>query len=115
MGYGSAVDVVEQLQPVAQQPRRQEHPPGVLLALAAELLAQLRVTEDLQAALGTLRRGVDEEAADAVFDLQRNPADVAGDRRPSLPERLGDGQPEPLADRLLQADVRLRLEGVDLD
>src|SRR5215207_8881593 len=114
-GVPLAVDVVDQLQPVAQQARRQEHAAGVLLALAAELLAELRGAEDVQAALGALVRRVDEEAADAVLDLQRNAADVAGDRRPPLPERLGDGQPEALADRLLQADVRLRLEGVDLD
>ena len=49
------------------------------------------------------------------YDLQRDAADVAADRRPALPQRLGDGQPEALADRLLDADVGLRLEGVDLD
>ena len=43
------------------------------------------------------------------------PPTLPADRRPPLPERLGDGQPEALADRLLQADVGLRLEGVDLD
>ncbi len=61
-----------------------------------------------------LGRG-DEEAALAVLDLQRDAADVAADRRPSLPQRLGHRQPEALADRLLDRDVGLRLEGVDLD
>src|SRR5262249_29199671 len=88
---------------------------GVFLAGPAEPLAQLRVGEDLQAALGALLGGVDEEATLAVDDLQGDAADVAGDRRPPLPERLGVGEAEALADRLLQADVGLRLEGVDLD
>src|SRR5215218_2115657 len=56
--WSSAVEVGEQLQPVAQQARGEEHATGVLLALAAELLAEARVAEDLQAALGALRRGV---------------------------------------------------------
>ena len=49
------------------------------------------------------------------LDLERDPTDVAGDRRPSLPQRLGDGEAEALADRLLDHDVGLRLERVDLD
>ena len=58
---------------------------------------------------------VDEEAGDAVVDLQGDPADVAADHRPALPLGLGDGEPEALADRLLHADVGLGLKGVDLD
>ena len=54
-------------------------------------------------------------AGDPVLDLQRDPADVAADRGPPLPQRLGDRQAESLADRLLHADVGLGLEGVDLD
>src|ERR1700709_291327 len=59
---GSGVEVGQQPEPVAQQPRREELAAGVLLAGAAEALAQLRVGQDLEAALGGLRRGVDEGA-----------------------------------------------------
>src|SRR6185437_17026451 len=95
----SGVETVQQVEPVAQQPRREELAARVFLAFAAERLAEPGVVEDLEAALGALLGGVDEEAGDAVLDLQRDAADVAADRRPPLPERLGDGQPEPLADR----------------
>src|SRR3954471_18188789 len=90
-------------------------PASVFLAGPPEPLAQLGVRKDLDAALRALLRGVHQEAVLAVLDLQGNAADVAGNRRAALPERLGDCQPEALADRLLQADVRLRLKGVDLD
>ena len=66
-------------------------------------------------ALGGLLGRVHQEAGLAVLDLERDAADVAGDRRAALPERLGDGQAEALADRLLQHHVGLGLEGVDLD
>src|SRR3954470_18500794 len=49
-----AVEVGEELEPVAQQARGEELAPGVLLALAPELLAELGVAEDLEAALGAL-------------------------------------------------------------
>src|SRR5258708_680971 len=110
-----SVEVGEDLEPVAQQTRREELLARVFLAGAAEALAELGVGEDLEAALRTLGRGVDQVAADAILDLQGDSADVAGDRRAPLPERLGHRQPKALADRLLQADVGLRLEGVDLD
>src|SRR5690349_3609305 len=95
-----SVEPVQQVEPVAQQARREELAAGVLLAFAAERLAQPRVLEDLEAAFRALLGGIDKEAGDAVFDLQRNAADVAADRRPPLPQRLGHGQPEALADRL---------------
>ena len=112
---GSDRQRVEQRQPVAQQARAEEMLAGVLLAAAAEALAQLGIGEHLGAAQRALLAGVDQEPGLAVLDLERNAADVAGDRRASLPECLGDGQAEALADRLLQDDVGLRLEGVDLD
>src|SRR5213592_4399018 len=102
---GLGTEFREQLHPVAQQARREELAAGMFLAGAAEALAQLRVGEDLEAALGALLGRVDEEAALAVLDLQGDAADVAGDRRAALPERLGHGQAKALADRLLQADV----------
>ena len=43
------------------------------------------------------------------------PPDAARHGRPRLPERLGDGQPEALADRLLEHRRRVHLERVDLD
>jgi hypothetical protein len=52
----SVVEIAEERQPVAQQARGEEQAPGVLLALAAELLAEARVAEDLQAAGRALRR-----------------------------------------------------------
>ena len=64
---------------------------------------------------GALLDGRDEVAGDAVLDLQRDPADVAADERPALPQRLGHGQAEALARRLLDHDVGERLERVDLD
>src|SRR6476661_1176807 len=85
---GSGVEVRQQPEPVAQQARREELATGVLLAGAAQPLAQLRVGEDLEAALGALRGRVDQEAALAVGDLQRDAPDVAADRRAALPERL---------------------------
>ncbi len=57
----------------------------------------------------------DEEAGDAVLDLQRDAADVAADERARLPDRLGDRQPEALAGGLLDQHVGVRLERVDLD
>src|SRR5262249_16827702 len=51
----------------------------------------------------------------AVRDLQRDPADGAGDHRLALPERFRDGEPESLAQRLLQDDRRGALDRVDLD
>ena len=41
----------QQVEPVAQQARREELAAGVLLAFAAERLAEARVLEDLEAAL----------------------------------------------------------------
>src|ERR1700709_813167 len=87
----------------------------MFLARPPEPLAELGGGEDLEAARGALLGGVDQEAGLAVCDLQWDAANVAADRRPPLPQRLGHGQAEALADRLLQADVGLRLEGVDLD
>ncbi len=60
-------------------------------------------------------RGVDQPAGHAVLDLVDDPADPPGDRRPRLPQRLADRQPEPFADRLLQHGGGVHLEGVDLD
>jgi hypothetical protein len=87
----------------------------VFLAGAPEALAELGVVEDLETALGGLLGRVDQEARYSALDLERDAAHVPGDGRPSLPERLGHGKPEALAGRLLKHDVRLRLEGIDLD
>src|SRR5947209_6796804 len=48
---------LKQLEPVAQEPRRQKALPGRLLAGASELLAQTRVGQDLERALGALLDG----------------------------------------------------------
>src|SRR4051812_16467751 len=61
-GRRSGFEPGEQLEPVAQQPRREELAPRVLLALAAKALAEARVAQDLEATLGTLLGRVDEVA-----------------------------------------------------
>src|SRR5690349_13225919 len=83
----------EYLQPVAQQARHQELLADVLLAGEPESAAEAGVLEDLPGTLGALVDARDEEAGDAVLDLQRDPADVTADERPRLPDRLRDGQP----------------------
>src|SRR5690349_14460422 len=108
-------EVGEDPHPVEQQARAQEALARALLARPAQPAPERRVAEDLDAALGGLVGGGHQVAVLAVDDLQRNAADVPADRRPPLPERLGDGQAEALADRLLQHDVGLRLERVHLD
>src|ERR1044071_7759203 len=59
---GLGVEVGQQTEPVAQQSRREELAAGVFLASEAKAPAQLRVGEDLEAALGALRGRVDKEA-----------------------------------------------------
>src|SRR5205814_8761859 len=105
----------EDPQPVAQHAWHQEVGAIVLLAGAAQLLAERGVAQDLERALRGLLRRVHEKARDAVLDLERNASYVAGDRGTDLPERLGDRESEALAQRLLQDHVGLRLEGVHLD
>src|SRR3954451_19012831 len=87
----------------------------MFLAAAAELLAESGVLEDLERMPSAVLGGGDEVAGLPVRHLERDPADVAADERPRLPQRLADGQPEALARRLLDHDVGVRLEGVDLD
>src|SRR3954453_18534210 len=82
---------LEDPQPVAQQPRREEVLAHVLLAGAAELLAELRLLEDPQRAIGALLGGGHEVAGLSVLHLQRDAAHVAADERTRLPQRLGHG------------------------
>ena len=56
---------------------------------------------------------VDEDARLAVDDLVLDAADAAGDDRPLLPHRLGDGHPEALGDALLHEHVGAALDRVD--
>src|SRR3954447_4989320 len=102
----------EDAQPVAQQPRCEEVLADVLLAGAAEGLAELRLPEDAQRPLGALLRARDQVAGLPVLDLERDAADVAADERPRLPERLRHGQAEALSRRLLDQHLCLRLERV---
>src|SRR3954454_25136566 len=46
-GRGSGVEIADQAEPVPQQARREELAAGVLLAVAAEALAQAGVAKDL--------------------------------------------------------------------
>src|SRR3954447_12798844 len=107
--------VAEDPQVVAQVARREEVGAHVLLAAAAEGLAQGGIAKDVERSGGTGINTVDEIPGDPVLDLERYPADVAADERPPLPDRLGHRQAEPLTRRLLDDDVGLGLEGVDLD
>src|SRR3954447_17840884 len=107
--------VAEDPQVIAQVARREEVGAHVLLAAAAEGLAQGGVAKDVERSGGTGINTVDEIPGDPVLDLERYPADVAADELTSLPDRLGHRQAEALARRLLDDDVRLRLERVDLD
>src|SRR4051795_11539404 len=114
-GCALRIEVREDPQPVEQQARGEEPLARPLLAGAAQLSAQLGVLQDLDGAPGGLVGRGDEVPVLAVDDLQRDAADIPADRRPALPERLGDGQAEALPDRLLHDHVGLRLEGVHLD
>src|SRR5204863_6531085 len=67
----------EYSQPVPEKPRGEELLAHVLLARAAELLAELRLAKYLQRPLGALLGGGDEEAGLPVLHLQRDAAHVA--------------------------------------
>src|SRR5437764_4297455 len=105
----------EDPQPVAQEAGHEEVRAHVLLAVAAERLAQRRVPEDLQRPLRRLLDGGDEVAGLAVGDLQRDAADVAGDHRPGLPDGLGDCEPEALAGSMLHLHGGVLLYGACLE
>ena len=66
----------------------------------------------MAAAVAERSEGVDQDAGFAVDDLVLNPADAAGHHRPRLPHRLGDRQPEPLGEALLEHDVGSSLDRV---
>src|SRR5690606_32133845 len=103
----SHTEVGEDLQPIAEQARAEEVLARVLLARLAEPLGELGIAQEIERALRRLLDRGDQKARLAVDDLQRDAAHVAADRRPALPERLGDGEPEALANRLLQDYVGL--------
>ena len=71
------------------------------------------VLEQLDDAGGRVFDIVDQEAADAVLDLMLDAADIAADHGGTFPHRLGDGQAEALADRILQHHRGAPLQGVD--
>src|SRR2546422_1848414 len=110
-----AEQTIEEDEPVAEQPRRQEVPAHVLLAAQRTLPRRLRLSQDLDARGRARLRRVDEPAGLAVDDLHPNPADVAGDSRPSLPQPFAHGQPEAFANRLLDDGAGVHLERVHLD
>src|SRR5215207_8021661 len=108
-------DLSDDLQVITQVARHQEVGAHVLLAAPSQRPPERRVLDDLERARSAVLHGRDEIARDAVLDLQWDPADVAADERPPLPERLGDRQAEALAGRFLDDDRGERLERVDLD
>src|SRR5262245_5578875 len=121
-GHGGQFDTglepgepVEEGEPVAEQARRQEVRPHVLLAAQRAGTRGLGVAESLEARSRTLLRRVHQPSRLAVADLDDDAAHPPGDGGPRLPERLADREPEPLANRLLEHDARVHLECVDLD
>src|SRR5688572_8608241 len=96
-GTSPSEHLVEDLQIVAQVARREEMLAHVLLAAQAQRSAEAWVIEDGSHARGALLDAVDEVARLAVLHLQRDPAHVAADERPALPQRLAHRQAEPLA------------------
>src|SRR5439155_14344160 len=80
--------VFEDLEPVAQQARRQEVLPHVLLTRAGEAAAELGLAQDLLDALRALVRRGDQVSRLPVVDLQRDPADIASDHWTNLPQRF---------------------------
>src|SRR5689334_22803173 len=71
----------EDAEPVAQEPRREEVLAHVLLAGAAELLAELGLLEDPQRPVGAVLGARHEVAGLAVLHLERDPAHVTADER----------------------------------
>ena len=84
---------------------KQKPLPDEAAALFSERVALVRVGEKLADPVRALLDGVDEEAADAVLELERDASGPTGDHGRALPERFGDDQPEALADRLLDHDL----------
>src|SRR5829696_1069632 len=109
-----AVEPVEEREPVAQKPRRQEMLTHVLLAPNPTVPCLCGVAEDLQARGVAILDGLHEPAGLAVLNLARNPAGTPRNRRPALPQAFRHRQAETLPDRLLQHCRRVHLEGVDL-
>src|SRR5438552_4072131 len=87
LGAGRVVSeqAVEQHEPVAQEPRRQEVAPNVLLPAQRTLPSLRGIAQDLDAGLGTLGGRIDEPPRLAVLDLGDDAPDGAGDRRTRLP------------------------------
>ena len=71
----------------------------------AELVALVRVGEELEDPVRALLDGIDEVAADAVLELEGDASGPPGDDGRALPERFGDDEPEALADRFLDHDL----------
>ena len=115
LGVVAAGDPVQQHELVQQQPRQEEMLVHALPACAAECLSPIAVAKQLHQCLGRRLGGVDEDAARAVRHLQRDATGATGDHGRALPQRLGDDEPEALANRLLQDDRREPLERVDFD
>src|SRR5439155_18742347 len=90
IGAGDVVagEAVEEHEPVAQEARREEATPHVLLPRECAGAGLGRVGEDLETGPTAVLRGVDEPAGLAVVNLGDDAADVPSDHRPALPQRL---------------------------
>src|SRR5665647_1393558 len=91
-------ELLHNLEPVAEESRREEVAAYVLLAALRHLGRLIRVLEEVHDAIGArvVVGRVDEESPLAVAQLQRDAADGTGHHRRTLPERFGDSEPEPL-------------------
>src|SRR5437763_14213812 len=106
----SDLQAIEHLQPVSQESGHQEALADRFLARSPQPLAEARVAEDLERPVGALLDARDQESRLAVGHLERDPADIAADERPRLPDRLGNGETKPFTGGLLDHHVRMRLE-----
>src|SRR2546430_12416475 len=75
--------------------------------------AEGRIAQQVEGPRRRLLRTRDEVAGDAVLDLDHDAADLARHHRDAFPEAFGDHEAEPLAERLLDHDLRRPLERID--
>src|SRR5215218_4972801 len=88
---------------VGDQAREEESVPYYLPSRSCQLGTFLGITEQEEELFGALLDGADKEAAGAAWHLHGDAAGLTRDHRGALPQRLGDDEPEALADGLLDA------------
>ena len=99
---------------VAGQARHQVVAAHPLVARLAESSCPSSVSQKRGYRVGARLDAVDEDACLACADLHRDAPGVTPDDGGALPQGLGDGQAEPLPQRLLDGHVGVSLKRVDL-